>query len=91
MLVFNGVNNTQIAALRTCTQPMGMAETIDGNKLLVGCDSAHIMSVFDLVPAAAADLHRYAERPYAIRRGFERYDPGEHARRRRRPSVSGFG
>jgi uncharacterized protein (TIGR03437 family) len=48
VLVFNGTNNTQIAALRTCTYPMSMAETFDGNKLVVGCDRAHIMSVFDL-------------------------------------------
>ena len=48
VLVYNGANNTQIAALRTCTRPMSMAETLDGNKLLVGCDGAHIMSVFDL-------------------------------------------
>jgi uncharacterized protein (TIGR03437 family) len=48
VLVFNGTNNTQIATLRTCTQPTSMAETFDGNKLLVGCNLAHIMSVFDL-------------------------------------------
>jgi uncharacterized protein (TIGR03437 family) len=48
VLVFNGTNNIQIAALRTCTQPTSMAETFDGNKLLVGCNNAHIMSVFDL-------------------------------------------
>jgi uncharacterized protein (TIGR03437 family) len=48
VLVFNGTNNAQIATLRTCTQPTSMAETFDGNKLLVGCNLAHIMSVFDL-------------------------------------------
>ncbi len=48
VLVFNGTNNTQIAALRTCTQPTSMAETFDGNKLVVGCNNTHIMSVFDL-------------------------------------------
>jgi uncharacterized protein (TIGR03437 family) len=48
VLVFNGTNNTQIATLRTCTQPTSMAETFDGNKLLVSCNLAHIMSVFDL-------------------------------------------
>jgi len=46
--VFNGANNTQIATLRTCTKPMGMAQSFDGNTLLVACDSAHIMNVFDL-------------------------------------------
>ena len=48
VLVFNGTNNTQIAALRTCPRPRSMAETFDGNKLIVGCDAAHVMSVFDL-------------------------------------------
>ena len=48
VLVFNGTNNTQIAALRTCTNPTSLAETFDGNKLLVGCNNTHIMSVFDL-------------------------------------------
>ena len=46
--VFNGTNNTQIASLRTCPRPTSMAETFDGNKLLVGCDAAHIMYVYDL-------------------------------------------
>jgi uncharacterized protein (TIGR03437 family) len=48
VLVFNGANNTQIAALSTCTYPMSMTETFDGNKLLVGCDRSQIISVFDL-------------------------------------------
>jgi uncharacterized protein (TIGR03437 family) len=48
VLVYNGTNNLPIATLRTCTYPMSMTETFDGNKLLVGCDRAHIMSVFDL-------------------------------------------
>lgn len=48
VLVFNGANNTQIATLRTCTKPMSMAITTDNNSMLVGCDNAHIMSVFDL-------------------------------------------
>jgi uncharacterized protein (TIGR03437 family) len=46
--VFNSVNNTQIATLRTCTKPMSMAETFDGASLLVGCDNSHLMSIFDL-------------------------------------------
>lgn len=46
--VFNGTNNTQIASLPTCPRPMSMAETFDGNKLLVGCDASHIMYVYDL-------------------------------------------
>jgi uncharacterized protein (TIGR03437 family) len=48
VLVFNGTNNTQIASLRTCPRPMAMAQTLDGNKLLVACDAAHVMDVFDL-------------------------------------------
>jgi uncharacterized protein (TIGR03437 family) len=48
VLVFDGSNNTQIATLRTCTTPKSMTATIDNNSLLVGCDAAHIMSVFDL-------------------------------------------
>ena len=48
VMVFNGTNNTQIATLRTCSFPMSMTETFDGNKLLVGCDRSQIMSVFDL-------------------------------------------
>jgi uncharacterized protein (TIGR03437 family) len=48
VLVFNSVNNTQIATLRTCTAPKSMAQTMDGNTLLVGCDNAHVMSRFNL-------------------------------------------
>jgi len=48
VLVFNGANSTQTAVLRTCTKPMGMAITFDQRFLLVGCDSSHYMSVFDL-------------------------------------------
>jgi uncharacterized protein (TIGR03437 family) len=48
VMVFDGGNNTQIAALRTCTKPTSMAITIDTQSLLVGCDNAHIMSVFNL-------------------------------------------
>lgn len=48
VLVFNGTNNTQIAALPTCSNPTSLAETLDGNKLLVGCNTAHIMNLYDL-------------------------------------------
>lgn len=48
VLVFNSANNTQTATLRTCTKPTGMAITFDQQDLLVGCDSSHYMSVFDL-------------------------------------------
>jgi uncharacterized protein (TIGR03437 family) len=48
VLIFNSTNNTQTATLRTCTKPTGMAITFDQQYLLVGCDSSHYMSVFDL-------------------------------------------
>ncbi len=48
VLVYNGSNNTLTATLRTCTTPKGMAITFDQQSLLVGCDNAHYMSVFDL-------------------------------------------
>jgi uncharacterized protein (TIGR03437 family) len=48
VLVFDGTNNTQKAILRTCTEPQSMAITYDRTRLLVGCDSSQIISVFDL-------------------------------------------
>ena len=48
LLVYNGSNNTLTATLRTCTTPKGMAITFDQQDILVGCDNAHYMSVFDL-------------------------------------------
>ena len=48
VLVYNASNNTLSATLRTCTTPKGMAITFDQQDLLVGCDNAHYMSVFDL-------------------------------------------
>lgn len=48
VLVFSGVNNTQIATLRTGNTPMGMAITFDQRYLLVGCDNSHYLNVFDL-------------------------------------------
>jgi len=48
VLVFNSTNNTETATLRTCTKPTGMAITFDQQDLLIGCDSSHYMSVFDL-------------------------------------------
>jgi len=48
VLVYNGSNNTLTATLRTCSTPKGMAITFDQQNLLVGCDNAQIMSVFDL-------------------------------------------
>jgi uncharacterized protein (TIGR03437 family) len=48
VLIYNGSNNTLTATLRTCTTPKGMAITFDQQDLLVGCDNAHMMSVFDL-------------------------------------------
>jgi len=48
LLVYNASNNTLTATLRTCTTPKGMAITFDQQDILVGCDNAHYMSVFDL-------------------------------------------
>ena len=48
VLVFNAANNTQMAMLRTCTTPKGMAITFDQQYLLVGCDNSHYMSMFNL-------------------------------------------
>jgi uncharacterized protein (TIGR03437 family) len=48
VLVFNGANNKQIATLRTGNTPKGMAITFDQQYLLVGCDNAHYLNVFDL-------------------------------------------
>lgn len=47
-LVFDGSNNTLKATLRTCNKPRTMAITFDRRYLLVGCELAQIMSVFDL-------------------------------------------
>ncbi len=46
--VYNSVNNTLITTFRTGNTPMGMAITFDGNYLLVGCDNAQYVNVFDL-------------------------------------------
>ncbi len=46
--VFNSQNNTQTATLRTCTKPTSLAISIDTNYLMVGCDAAHIIPVYDL-------------------------------------------
>jgi uncharacterized protein (TIGR03437 family) len=48
VLVFDGSNNTLKATLRTCYKPRSMAITFDRRYLLVGCELAQIMSVFDL-------------------------------------------
>jgi uncharacterized protein (TIGR03437 family) len=48
LLVYNGSNNTLTATLRTCTTPKGMAITFDQQDLLIGCDNAHYITVFDL-------------------------------------------
>ena len=46
--VFNGTNNAHMASLPTCPRPMSMAETLDGNKLLIGCDASHVIYQYDL-------------------------------------------
>jgi uncharacterized protein (TIGR03437 family) len=48
VLVYNANNNTLVATLRTANTPKGMAVTYDQRYLLVGCDHAHYLNVFDL-------------------------------------------
>ncbi|MEP6962257.1 MAG: hypothetical protein ABI995_09265, partial [Acidobacteriota bacterium] len=48
LFVFDGSNNTIKAALRTCNSPRSMAITYDRRYLLVGCNLAEVISVFDL-------------------------------------------
>lgn len=48
VLVFDGTNNTQVAALRTTNVPTQMAMTFDQRYLLVGSDKSQIIPVFDL-------------------------------------------
>jgi uncharacterized protein (TIGR03437 family) len=53
VLVFNGSNNTQMAVLRTCNTPRGMAITYDQQTLLIGCDNAQQIWTYDLDSFAA--------------------------------------
>lgn len=48
VLVFNAVNQSQIAALRTSNVPTQMAITFDQRYLLVGSNDSQIIPVFDL-------------------------------------------
>jgi uncharacterized protein (TIGR03437 family) len=48
VLVYDGASYSRIATLRTVNDPTQMALTFDRRYLLVGSDSAHIASVFDL-------------------------------------------
>ena len=48
VLVYNGANNTVKATLRTCNSPTGMTMTADGRNLLVSCEHAQIVAVYDL-------------------------------------------
>jgi uncharacterized protein (TIGR03437 family) len=48
VLVFDGTNNTQKAVLRTCNTPKSMAVTYDQQSLLIGCDNAQMIWVYDL-------------------------------------------
>ena len=64
VLVYNSSNNALTATLRTCTTPKSMAITFDQQNLLVGCDNAHIMSVFDLdllTPKAPIIVNDYVQ------------------------------
>jgi uncharacterized protein (TIGR03437 family) len=64
LLVYNGDNNSQVATLRTCAKPMGMAVTFDQRYLLVGCDSSHYMNVFDLETLQATQPVRMFQGDY---------------------------
>ena len=48
VLVYDGGNNTVKSILRTCNLPKGMTITFDRQSLLVACENAQIISVFDL-------------------------------------------
>jgi uncharacterized protein (TIGR03437 family) len=48
VLIYNASNNTPAGTLRTCAKPTSMAITFDQQYLLIGCDNAHIMSMYDL-------------------------------------------
>jgi uncharacterized protein (TIGR03437 family) len=48
LLVYDGANNTVKATLRTCNRPMSMTTTFDRTYLVVACENAQILSVFDL-------------------------------------------
>ena len=48
VLVFDGSNYGQIAALRTGTTPTGMAFTSDGKSLIVASTGSQLLQVFDL-------------------------------------------
>ncbi|GEM_PF-269538 len=48
VLIFNAANNAQVGTLRTCTRPTSMAITFDQQYMLIGCDKAHIASMYDL-------------------------------------------
>jgi uncharacterized protein (TIGR03437 family) len=48
VLVFDGSNNTQIAALRTSNVPTQLAITFDRRYLLVGSNDSQVIPVFDL-------------------------------------------
>lgn len=48
VLIFNSLNNTQVASLRTYNVPSSMAFTVDGRFLLVGHLNSQTLAVFDL-------------------------------------------
>ncbi len=48
VLVYNSLNNTRVASLRTYNEPSSMAFTTDGRYLLVGHLSSQTVAVYDL-------------------------------------------
>ena len=52
-------NNSLIATLRTGNTPKGMAITFDQHYLLVGCDNAQYVNVYDLPDPAAHAISAY--------------------------------
>lgn len=55
VLVYDGANDTQIAALKTGNVPAGMAATLDGHYLLVANSMSQFVSVIDLDKLQSVD------------------------------------
>ncbi|MFM2125918.1 MAG: hypothetical protein RL328_2369, partial [Acidobacteriota bacterium] len=67
VLVYNGANNTVKATLRTCNVPTGMTVTADRRYLLVSCEDAQIITVYNLDTLQAMDpINAQNTRMYSI-------------------------
>jgi uncharacterized protein (TIGR03437 family) len=64
VLVFDASSNAQIATLRTGNTPKGMAITFDTQYLLVGCDNAQYLNVYDLDTLQASSPVRIFQGDY---------------------------